>query len=505
MAFDLLLLEKRLPLRLNCNQNYYDMKILRESFLFIVVSLLMGGCNTTLKDEENVKDEQNSIELQALYSEIAVIDEKPWRTLDEAIEIASEVIMRDRPQMRSSNLRELFNIEVLSFNEGKEVRGGKSNEADSSVYVCNLGKNEGYVLVSRDRCVPELLAYAPSGALHVDSIDANHPLHPFIERLPKFYEEHRLAFIKKKRSIGERPERIRPRDKEAGGGSYSEPRTMWRELEWENQSTPAKQLVQSAWNQGVPYNSHAPFIRDGVRAQSGCVAVAVGQLLAYHKYPSNIDGYPINWELLTKYEYRRAPLQDDYKHPFHLEVGKLLRKIGDELHNQWGEKETGAYEKDIPPFLRKIGYNVPSNPIISYNEADVKGSLDRGLPVLVSGYSEKSTYLTGIWPFRKEHTKYDGGHEWLIDGYLPQVRLLQLVDIDSHKILSTKKETRLLVHCNWGWDGSCNGFFLSGVFEAKHAVIEDEYIRLKDENTRSSKNDKSNFQYRITIIPYIHP
>ena len=157
MAFDLLLLEKRLPLRLNCNQNYYDMKILRESFLFIVVSLLMGGCNTTLKDEENVKDEQNSIELQALYSEIAVIDEKPWRTLDEAIEIASEVIMRDRPQMRSSNLRELFNIEVLSFNEGKEVRGGKSNEADSSVYVCNLGKNEGYVLVSRDRCVPELL------------------------------------------------------------------------------------------------------------------------------------------------------------------------------------------------------------------------------------------------------------------------------------------------------------------------------------------------------------
>lgn len=77
-----------------------------KNFLFIAVFLLMGGCNTTLKDELEVKDEQNSIEIQALYSEIAAIDEKPWRTLDEAISIASEVIRQDRPQMRSSNLRE---------------------------------------------------------------------------------------------------------------------------------------------------------------------------------------------------------------------------------------------------------------------------------------------------------------------------------------------------------------------------------------------------------------
>ena len=96
-----------------------------KNFLFIAVFLLMGGCNTTLKDELEVKDEQNSIEIQALYSEIAAIDEKPWRTLDEAISIASEVIRQDRPQMRSSNLREQFKIEVLSFNEGKEVRGDR--------------------------------------------------------------------------------------------------------------------------------------------------------------------------------------------------------------------------------------------------------------------------------------------------------------------------------------------------------------------------------------------
>lgn len=487
---------------------------------FFLATFLLFGCSDAPDDKRQTESTNSAAELRALQAEIAAVESHPRRSPDEALDIATEAIRRDHPQMRAAHIREAFDVEVLSLNDNRAVRGAASDDADSAVYVCNLAHDGGFVLVSGDRRVPELLGYASSGALHIDSIDPGHPLTPFLVRLPEFYAEKRAEFAKKKRLLHRKngaydfavcDDREGKGGGGGGGGSHNPPKTecIWDTLEWKDQYTPARMLVQSAWNQGVPYNFYAPVI-DGTKAPSGCVSVAVGQLMAFHKFPSHVDACPIDWELLTLPKYRRAPLRDDYQHPFHLEVSKLLRKIGDALHNQWGKNSTPAYEHDIPPFLISLGYTVPQKPIIDYNEKDLLESLRRGQPVITGGYSEKSTYLTGMWPFRKKHTKYDGGHEWLIDGYLPQKRVLQYVEKKSRKILETKTEERLLVHCNWGWDGACNGFFLSGIFNTNKAEREDPYIELIREEQQSPKNtrspeNKGNYRYHITIIPYVHP
>ena len=47
--------------------------------------------------------------------------------------------------------------------------------------------------------------------------------------------------------------------------------------------------------------------------------------------------------------------------------------------------------------------------------------------------------------------KYTGGHAWVVDGYIDYVT-------------GWRSEEHLYLHCNWGWNGNCNGYFLDGVF-----------------------------------------
>ena len=48
---------------------------------------------------------------------------------------------------------------------------------------------------------------------------------------------------------------------------------------------------------------------------------------------------------------------------------------------------------------------------------------------------------------------YIGAHEWVIDGALAQ-----------RKVIDGKEQICFLYHCNWGWNGNSNGYFLSGAF-----------------------------------------
>lgn len=60
-----------------------------------------------------------------------------------------------------------------------------------------------------------------------------------------------------------------------------------------------------------------------------------------------------------------------------------------------------------------------------------------------------------------QHNHHSTGHMWLLDGWLTQQRTVS-------KLLEGKMtyftETRELVHCNWGWGGLGDGYFVPGYF-----------------------------------------
>ena len=70
--------------------------------------------------------------------------------------------------------------------------------------------------------------------------------------------------------------------------------------------------------------------------------------------------------------------------------------------------------------------------------------------------------------------KYVDGHAWVVDGYIDSVK--------------NNKES-FYIHCNWGWRGDCNGYFL-------HDILNAEEIPYYDDNanvlTRSN-----NYRYKL--------
>ena len=72
------------------------------------------------------------------------------------------------------------------------------------------------------------------------------------------------------------------------------------------------------------------------------------------------------------------------------------------------------------------------------------------------------------------------GHAWVIDGYRHQEGLDALGNV---------KSTRTLLHCNWGWDGQCNGYYSSNIFSLCYGAKEyedpiEEYYQGDDKKDR---------------------
>lgn len=107
-----------------------------------------------------------------------------------------------------------------------------------------------------------------------------------------------------------------------------------------------------------------------------------------------------------------------------------------------------------------------------YNESNIIDAIKSGYPVFASGYSGKKRFL-GI------RVGYKGGHAWVYDGL----------------IVATKdNKTYNLVHCNWGWGGYKNGYYLSKAFGTNAgATIYDS----SDIQAGSSSNYKYNLEYSI--------
>lgn len=90
-------------------------------------------------------------------------------------------------------------------------------------------------------------------------------------------------------------------------------------------------------------------------------------------------------------------------------------------------------------------------------------------------------------------------HAWTIDGYkIRQRNKITRTYIDG-KLISTsyKADTCKMVHCDFGWGGHFNGYYVDGVFKLNSK--ENEYDDVND----TKKNTK--FNHHIRIITYSKP
>ena len=307
-------------------------------------------------------------------------------TARQALNIARKYVMPNRQSIASA-----------------QTRSGKQQPIEP-FYVFNDKHSKGFVVVSGDDAMGEILAYGDNGTL--DTLNAN----PGIKFLLQAYRE-RFAQLQQTPASTQPTTRAMPTYKAVAP------------------------LLSCKWNQNEPYNKKTGY------NYTGCVATAVAQVMYYHKWPIQGKGentYTVRSDNKVKHAdfsksyYDWANMKDEYTYydPGTQRekdaVAKLMSDVGIATNMQYTPYLSGAQNESADKALREN---------FDYTTAFVSRS-DEGLPAftdivrqeIINGFP---VYLSG------SQRGGGGGHAWVTDGFNEQG----------------------LFHMNFGWGGQGDAYF----------------------------------------------
>lgn len=119
-----------------------------------------------------------------------------------------------------------------------------------------------------------------------------------------------------------------------------------------------------------------------------------------------------------------------------------------------------------------------------YSFERVTGMIDRGCPLIIYSLPNANIFKS---------------HCWNIDGYKIKERTITIKRYTGDRVetITVKKEVCNMVHCDFGWGGQCNGYYVSGVFKLNDPNIEHDYYRDSGQST--------NYNTFTKIITYNRP
>ena len=292
----------------------------------------------------------------------------------------------------------------------------------TALFVFNT--TDGFVIVSADDCETPIVGYSHEGLFDPNNVPVQMEdyLQDFVARIQYGVENHIAA-------------------DEATARQWELVKTTGRLNE--SKSTKAVEpLLTEMWEQGCLYNSLCPEMGKVPcgHAEAGCVAVAMGQIMHYWRYPttgwgshsySNM-GVTLSADFgNTSYDWDHMPdsLTESSSDMEIEAVATLLFHCGVSVDMKYQSNGSGADSGDVPDALiyyfnysRRLHIEKRSD----YNDdnewlSKLKTCLDLQQPIYYGGKGDQ------------------GSHAFVCDGY------------DGNDLL----------HFNWGW-GRANGYFALG-------------------------------------------
>ena len=192
-------------------------------------------------------------------------------------------------------------------------------------------------------------------------------------------------------------------------------------------------LLTSAWGQGCFYNEACPVNTSGPcqHVEAGCVAIAMAQIMYYHKQPIVGNGsmsYPCSPYGTLSADFGQTTYQweqmADTLHESNPAVAQLIYHCGVSVQMKYGAHSSFSSSGSAAnAFQNFFGYHVTFLSKANYTDEEwttiIRNDLDRQLPVYYRGFSNL------------------GGHAFVCDGY----------------------DTNGLFHFNFGWDGDADGYY----------------------------------------------
>lgn len=205
------------------------------------------------------------------------------------------------------------------------------------------------------------------------------------------------------------------------------------------------EIKTALWDQTAPFNNLCPIVTgENVRSLTGCVATSMAIIMRYNRWPAQGKGVIGGYTTKTANTYIPAYSIDDHEYiwdymPMNNSIGagwsaeqksqvaQLMHDCGVAVKMDYSSESSGAGSGEMVKALQNNMSYSESSALISrasYNLDEwysiIKREIDAKRVVYYAGEGEA------------------GGHAFVCDGY----------DTDGSKL-----------HINWGWGGSCNGFY----------------------------------------------
>ena len=320
----------------------------------------------------------------------------------QALKIASDYLKKDASVSHVKTMRR------------SATRSVAMPDTLAPLYFIDRGDNAGFVIVSGDNCLPEIIGYTESG----NYVEEDMPP-AFMDMMEGF------AQIIEKAQAANAPARVQTRA--ASNRVTIQP------------------LIKTHWHQSAPYNNLAPISTStGGHAVTGCTCTAAVMILHYFQrdltdvllattptynngdapvtvsYPK---GTPIQWDLMLNQYTGNEP--DEMANA----VAVLNAAFGAAIKQEYGAGATSGYISNIVDGYRDY-FNVSSK--CEYQTLGQNISQDVWEERIYSNLSKKQPMVyAGVHPDQ-------GGHAIILDGYNPKNNLY---------------------HFNFGWGGSGDGYF----------------------------------------------
>lgn len=287
----------------------------------------------------------------------------------------------------------------------KNLRSDKTNNAP--YYAFNL--EQGYVIVSGDDEMTELVGYAENGFFDAENVP------PQMQLWLNGYAEYVAAVQSGKAKAR-------------------------KILLSDSPSVVVEPLVTTKWNQDAPFNNFAPEYTDDnnntQRCATGCAATAMAQIMKFHNWPeqgvghysyehqsfgtisSNFSEHVYDWtNMIDRYN------NGEYSSEQADAVALLMKDCGVSLNMNYGPVSGASIYSYYPAFKNYFRYSSRTVNRSGCETAEftkiITDELQEGRPLIYCGTGE------------------DGGHAFVVDGY----------------------DTNYFLHVNWGWGGYSDGYF----------------------------------------------
>lgn len=282
-------------------------------------------------------------------------------------------------------------------------------------YVFNRGEKQGFIIVSGDTRVPEVLGYCDEGEFDYTRLPVN--MREWID-----YYDDQINTL--------RVQNLEAPARRVAAHPAIEP------------------LITSKWDQGYPYNMYCPNYFGEGTSVTGCVATAMAQVMYYQRAKStdrtlaempaydgttahptygNLhvegipEGSPIDWDnMRDTYSGGESLIQRQA-------VANFMHYCGVAVHMDYTNSASGAYDYYVVEALKNyfgygesVHFEYMSNHTIDSWDETLYNELAAGRPFYMSGHNSSQ------------------GHAFVCDGY------------DGNR----------LYHINWGWGGQSDGHYL---------------------------------------------